>query len=129
MTLKVQLPTEVFLEAEVTKIKAEAANGWFGLLPHHVDFVTALVPGILMFESAAGEKEYLAIDHGILVKCGPQVSISTRSAARGASLERLKEEVAKQFHVVEEREKKTLAHELKLEAELVRGLLELNKNV
>lgn len=128
MTLKVVLPTEVFLEEEITALKAEAPNGWFGLLPHHIDFATALVPGIVVLQHAARGEEYLAIDHGILVKCGPEVSISTRSAARGASLEKLKEEVVRGFQSEQRREKKAMVHELKLEAELVRGLMELARN-
>ena len=50
MKLKVWVPTEVFCDEEVTKIKAEAENGWFCILPRHIDFVTSLVPGILSFE-------------------------------------------------------------------------------
>ncbi|HBE49542.1 MAG TPA: F0F1 ATP synthase subunit epsilon, partial [Cyanobacteria bacterium UBA11369] len=51
MKLKVLLPTKILLEEEVSKITAEAANGSFCLLPRHIDFVTALVPGILIFVS------------------------------------------------------------------------------
>ena len=65
------------------RIKAEAENGWFGLLPKHIDFVTALVPGVMTFQPGGRPEEYLAIDHGILVKCGPEVSVSTRNAVRG----------------------------------------------
>jgi F-type H+-transporting ATPase subunit epsilon len=82
MKLKVWLPTEVLLEEEVCRIKAEAENGWFGLLPKHVDFFTALVPGVMTFEPCGKPEEYLAIDRGILVKCGPEVSISTRRVER-----------------------------------------------
>ncbi|HEY6972646.1 MAG TPA: F0F1 ATP synthase subunit epsilon [Candidatus Angelobacter sp.] len=128
MRLTVWLPAEILLQEEVMRIKAEAENGWFGLLPHHVDFVTALVPGVLLFEPVGKPEEYLAIDHGILVKCGAEVSISTRSGVRGTSLEQLRADVARQFVAIEEREKKALAHELKLEADLVRGLMELAKN-
>ena len=127
MRLTVRLPTEIFLTEEVTRIKAEAPNGWFGLLPKHVDFVTALVPGVLTFVSRKGGEEYLAIDQGILVKCGPEVSVSTRAAVRGANLGKLKCDVVTQFEADEEREKKNLEFEVKLEADLVRGLLELEK--
>jgi F-type H+-transporting ATPase subunit epsilon len=128
MRLTVRLPTEIFLTEEVTKIKAEAPNGWFALLPRHVDFVTALVPGVMTFVSRDGEEEYLAIDQGILVKCGPEVSVSTRSAVRSTNLEELKSEVVTEFEAEEEREKKNLEFEAKLEADLVRGLLELEKH-
>ena len=56
MKLKVWLPTEVLLEEDVIRIKAEAENGWFGLLPRHVDFVTALVPGVMTFSPWASRK-------------------------------------------------------------------------
>ncbi len=128
MKLTVWLPYEVLLEEPVDRIKAEAPDGWFGLLPRHIDFVTALVPGVLTFQPCGKAEEYLAVDHGILVKCGPDVSISTRNAVRGTSLEKLKTEVEVQFRAREEREKAARAYEAKLEADLVRHLLEAEKN-
>lgn len=128
MTLKVWLPTEILLEQEVTRIKAEAENGWLGMLPRHIDFVTALVPGVMRFQSAGMPEEYLAIDRGILVKCGREVSVSTRNAVRGTDLSRLKVEVEQQFLAVQEREKSARAFEAKLESDLVRHLLEAEKN-
>jgi len=128
MKLTVWLPSQVLLEEQVDRIKAEAVNGWFGMLPRHVDFVTALVPGVMTFQPCGKPEEYLAIDHGILVKCGPEVSVSTRNAVRGKSLEKLKTEVEVQFRAREEREKAARAYEAKLEADLVRHLLEAEKN-
>ena len=127
MKLTVWLPAEVLLEEEVSRIKAEAQNGWFGMLPRHVDFVTALVPGVLTFEPKGREEEYLAVDRGIVVKCGDEVKISTRNAVRGADLEQLKTEVEKRFREREEAEKKARAFEVKLETDLVRRLLEEEK--
>jgi len=127
MKLKVWAPTEVVFEQEVTKIKAEAENGWFGILPRHVDYVTSLVPGILSFELPEKRTEYLAIDHGILIKCGSEVSISTRNAVRGADLTTLKEAVRKQFHTLHEKELAAREFEAKLEADLVRQLMETEK--
>ena len=128
MKLTVRLPAEILLEEDVTRIKAEADNGWFGLLEKHVDFVTALVPGILTFQARGKPEEYLAIDHGILVKCGREVSVSTRNAVRGANLEELRSDVETQFCELDERDKKARAYEAKLEADLVRQLLEVEKH-
>ena len=128
MRLTVRLPAETLMQEEVTRIKAEAPNGWFGLLPRHIDFVTALVPGVLIFTQARGTEEYLAIDQGVLVKCGPEVSVSTRAAVRGSNLDQLRKDVEARFQAEEEREKKAFSSEVKLEADLVRGLLELEKN-
>lgn len=128
MKLIVRLPSEILLEEEVDRIKAEAENGWFGLLPHHVDFVTALVPGVMTFQPCGKPQEYLAVDHGILVKCGAEVSVSTRNAVRGTSLEKLQSEVEIQFRARAERDKAARVYEAKLEADLVRHLLEAEKN-
>lgn len=127
MKLRVWVPSDVVVEQETTKIKAEAENGWFCILPRHVDCVTSLVPGILSFDLPDGTTEYLALDHGILVKCGPDVSVSTRTAVRGADLGALKEAVEKQFHALHEKEQASRELEAKLEADLVRGLVALER--
>jgi F-type H+-transporting ATPase subunit epsilon len=128
MTLKVLLPAEVLFEEPVSRIRAEAENGWFGLLPKHVDFVTALVPGVLTFQPRGKPEEYLALDRGVLVKCGSEVSVSTRQAVRGTNLAQLKQQVERQFLLQRERERAARALESKLEADLVRRLLEAEKH-
>ncbi|MQY79694.1 MAG: F0F1 ATP synthase subunit epsilon, partial [Bacteroidetes bacterium] len=52
--LKILLPDKTFLKREVKKVTAEAENGWFCLLPKHVDFTTSLTPGILMLTTPEG---------------------------------------------------------------------------
>ena len=47
---------------------AEADNGSFCLLPRHIDFATALAPGLLSFEEPGGAESFLAVDSGVLVK-------------------------------------------------------------
>ena len=128
MKLTVWLPAQVLLEEEVVRIRAEAQNGWFGMLPKHIDFVTALVPGVLTFQPPGQPEEYLAVDRGILVKCGTEVKISTRNAVRGTDLEHLQAEVEKQFREREELDKKARAFEAKLETDLVRRLLQEEKH-
>ena len=127
MKLTVLLPTEVLLEEEVVRIRAEAEDGWFGILPKHVDTVAALVPSVFVFEREGHAEEYIAVDRGILVKCGPDVRVSTHNAVRGTNLEQLKDQVEKQFREREEQEKKARAFEAKLETDLVRRLLEEEK--
>ena len=129
MRLKVWIPSEVFFDEEVTKIKAEAENGWFCLLPRHIDFVSSLVPGVLCFELPGGRTEYLAIDRGILVKCGPEVSVSVRRAVRGGGLDTLKQTVENQFRVLHEKEQAARVFEARLEADLVRQLVQMEKYV
>ena len=52
MNLKVLLPFQIFAEKTgVSRIVAETREGSFGLLPHRLDCVAALAPGILIYET------------------------------------------------------------------------------
>jgi F-type H+-transporting ATPase subunit epsilon len=126
MRLKVLLPTEILIDQEVTKVVAEAVNGSFCILPRHIDFVAALIPGILSFEQG-GQEEFLAIDEGMLVKCGAEVMVSTRNAVRGPELGRLKQTVNEQFEILDEQEKKARSALAKLEADFIRRFLDLEE--
>lgn len=128
MWLKVCLPTEVLVDAEVTKVIAEAENGSFCLLPRHIDFVTALVPGLLSFVCATGSEAFLAVDEGILVKCGTDVLVSTRQAVRGPDLGQLRQTVETQFRHIDEHEAVARAILAKLEADTVRRFVKLGED-
>ena len=128
MRLKVILPMQVLIDQEVTKVVAEAEDGSFGMLPKHIDFVAALVPGIFSFESENGE-EFLAIDEGILVKCASDVMISTRKAIRSKDLGELKKTVEYEFKTLDEREKKTRSILAKLEVDFTKRFLKMREKV
>lgn len=129
MKLTVLLPTGILVDQEVTKVTAEAENGSFCLLPRHIDFLAVLVPGLLSFENVAGEEEFLAVDEGILVKCGAEVTISTRNAVRGAPLGQLREAVEKRFRVLDVREQQARAVLAKLEADLVVRFVRMGEKI
>ena len=120
MRLKLLLPTHVLIDQPVVKVIAEAENGAFCLLPRHIDFLTALGPGILTFQTPEDEEIFLAVDGGILVKCGPEVLISTRNAFRGSQLDELKREVEQQFHAIDEQEQRARTAIARMEASLAR---------
>ena len=124
MRLKVLLPMKVFIDQDVNKVIAEAGNGHFCILPKHIDFVAALVPGILSFEQD-GEEEFLAIDEGILVKCSSDVRVSTRRAVRSKDLGTLKQTLEEEFKILDEREKKTRSILAKLELDFARRFFKL----
>jgi F-type H+-transporting ATPase subunit epsilon len=106
MNLKVLLPSEVFLSAEVTKVVAEAENGFFCLMPQHVDFTAALVPSVFSYTAADGGEHYLAVDVGTLVKKGSEILVSTGTLSRGPELGHLKDVVIRQFEDDRERGEK-----------------------
>lgn len=125
MHLKVMQPTNGLIDERVTKVTAEGEEGSFCLLPQHVDWVAALVPGILSFELETGEEIFLAIDEGILVKQGATVWVSVRSAVRGADLETLHQTVQQQFRQLDEQERQARSTLARLETSFVREFMEL----
>ena len=126
MKLKVLLPDKIFLDVEVDKINAEAENGAFTLLPRHVDWVASLVPGILSYQSDDKER-FLALDEGVLVKCGSEVLVSVRNAIAGENLGNLRQTVEEKFQELDEREKKARSILARFEADFIRRFIEVER--
>lgn len=118
--LKVLLPDKVFLDAQVVKVIAEAENGYFCLKPRHVDWVAALVPGILTYVESSSKTSYLALDEGILVKCGFEVQVSTYKAVQAQELAGLRETVETEILQLDEVERATRSALARLEAGVLR---------
>jgi F-type H+-transporting ATPase subunit epsilon len=128
MHLKVLLPYEIFAEKTgVLRIVAETREGSFGLLPHRLDCVAALVPGILTYETKEDGSVYVAVDEGVLVKTGADVLVSVRHAIGGGDLSQLHEAVKRQFLVLDEQERKVRAAVAKMEGGLIRRLAEFQR--
>lgn len=127
MRLKILLPTEVLVDEPVIKVIAEAENGSFCLLPLHIDFVAALVPGILSFCTAEGAEHFVAIDEGTLVKCSEQVLVSVFNAVRGTELDQLRATVAEKFLELDEHERVARTALARLEAGTIRRFIELEQ--
>lgn len=127
MRLKILLPTDVLVDANVSKVVAEAENGSFGLLPRHVDFVAALVPGILAYVDGDGQQGLVGIDEGILVKCGDEVRVATGRAIRGSDLATLKRDVERWFLEIDEQAAVARSAMARLEAGVIRRFTELKQ--
>ena len=126
MKLKILLPARVFIDTSaVSRIVAETASGSFGILPHRLDCVAVLRPGILEYENDADGEVYVAIDEGILIKTGTRVLVSVRNAILGRDLGRLREAVEEEFINLNEQEKSLRAALNKMESGLVRRMIVL----
>ena len=121
MNLKLLLPFQVFAEKTgVLRIVAETRAGSFGLLPHRLDCVAALVPGILVYETDVEGEVYVALDHGVLVKTGPDVLVSVRRAISGTDLGQLRDAVEHEFLTLDEHEQSVRSVMAKLESGFLR---------
>lgn len=126
MKLTIYQPSEIFLNVDVVKIAAESPEGGFGILPRHIDMATALVPGILSYETPNGQEAFVALNGGILTKQGSHVSVATPMAVHG-ELGALKRAVETMIHEVDEKERKARAAVARLEADFVRRFMEFCK--
>ena len=127
MNLKVLLPFRIFAEITgVSRIVAETREGSFGLLPHRLDFVAALAPGILIYEDEADGEVYVAVDEGVLIKTGSDVLVSVRNAIAGRDLRQLREAVEREFLNLDEREQSVRSVLAKMESGFIRRLAEFH---
>ena len=121
MNLKVLLPFQIFAEKTgVSRIVAETREGSFGLLPHRLDCVAALTPGILVYETEAEGEVYMAVDEGVLVKTGPDVLVSVRRAIGGTDLAQLRDSVEQEFLTLDEQEQSVRSVMSRLESGFLR---------
>ena len=128
MHLKILLPFQIYAEdGNVSRIVAESHEGAFGLLPHRLDCVTALVPGILIYENEAEGEVYVAVDEGVLVKTGLSVLVSVRNAIGGRDLGALREAVEREFLTLNEGEQNVRSVLAKMETDFIHRFVELHR--
>ncbi len=121
MNLKVLLPFQIFCEITgVSRIVAETREGSFGLLPHRLDCVVALMPGILIYQTESNGEVLVAVDEGVLVKTGPDVFVSVRRAISGTDLGQLRNAVEQEFLTLDEHEQSVRSVMAKLETGFLR---------
>jgi F-type H+-transporting ATPase subunit epsilon len=127
MNLKILLPFQIFAEKTgVVRIVAETREGSFGLLPHRLDCVAALAPGILTYQNEGEGEVYVAVDEGVLVKAGLDVFVSVRDAIAGADLGRLHEAVDREFVHLNEREQSVRSVMARMESDFISRLAEFH---
>lgn len=127
MNLKVLLPFGVFTEKrDIARIVAETGHGSFGILPHRLDCVAALLPGILTYEEKNKVEAYVAVDEGVMAKIGEEVFVSVRNAIAGNDLHELREAVEREFVNLDQQDRDTRMALAKMENSLIRSLMEFN---
>lgn len=125
MRVRIVVPGKTFLDQEVDKITAPGTEGFFQMLPKHIDVVSSLQAGILTL-TKDDEDKYYAINQGVLVKQGATVYISCLQAIEGATLEDLKKRVEDSFRNLDEKEKRLNQILSKFEAETLIRFIDLH---
>ncbi len=128
MQLVLRLPTRTLFDGRAIRLTAVAGNGEFGILPNHVDFVTALIPSVLTLTTPEGRERLFGIDEGLLVKKGHVVDVAVRRGVEGEDLDTLQDTVRETFIEIEEDERIARAALSRLEADMVRRFASLRKS-
>ena len=128
MNLKILLPYGVFADIKnVKKVVVETTAGSYGMLPQRLDCTAALVPGILSYETDSEGEKHIAVNEGILIKTGAQVSVSVRHAIGNAPLGKLKALVEKEMLELDELEVNARTVMAKLETGFLRNFQKLRE--
>jgi len=120
MRVTVWLPGSTLFDGPATRLNAVAENGGFGMLPNHIDFVTALAPSVLLLTLADGSERIFGIDEGLLVKQGHAVEIAVRRGVESHDLAALRDTIGGLFAGIEDDERVARAAMARLEADMVR---------
>lgn len=127
MHVTLRLPTRTLFEGRATRLTAVAENGGFGILPNHTDFVTALVPSVLVLMTPEGRERVFGIDEGLLIKKSHAVNVAVRRGVEGDDLGTLRDVVRETFIEIEEDERMARSALSRLEADMVRRFASLRK--
>lgn len=127
--LKILLPYKVFADRQdISRIVAVSPEGSFGLLPRRLDCVVPLSAGILVYQTAAEDEVYIAVDEGVLVKTASRVLVSVRNAIGGKGLDKLREAVEEEFLQLDEQQQKLRSVLAKMETGFIRRLVTLHQD-
>ena len=125
MELNIITPERVTQYDHVCRIVAEASDGVFGILPRHMDHVTQLVAGVLVYETGTGGEHFVGVNSGTLVKNGPTVMVAVRAAIESDDLGHLRDRVEAEFRRHTDDERVARSALARLEAHMVRRFREL----
>jgi len=128
MHLDLLLPFQVFADLNgVTRMVVETSIGALGLLPQRLDCVATLLPGILIYQREGQAEVYVAVDAGVLIKTGADVTVSVRNAISGTDLGQLREAVEREFLTIDADEVSVRQVMAKLESGFLRRLSGLHR--
>ncbi len=87
--LEIRTPDGILLSEEVTSIRVQLADGWWGILPRHTPFIAELPVGFLIYRRN-GERHYVVLAGGTLEVQRDKVLILAPAAERADEIAALK---------------------------------------
>jgi len=127
MKLTIFTPIGIVLQSKISKITAETMNGYYTLLPRHVDMAASIDTNIITYITEDKQERYVACHRGIIVKKGENVTITVQNAVVGENLDDLIKVIKFDFKQNEELRKELNTAMARLEMGVIRGLEKLHK--
>lgn len=128
MRLKIIVPSQTIADVpNVSKIVARGTQGSFGIWPHRLDCAVAITPSILFYETSASGEVAIAVDEGVLVKVGDEITVAVRNAIGGVRLGQFRQAVEKHLFELDEHEKTIRSSIARLESDVARRFIELKR--
>jgi len=88
--LLVLTPNNIVLDTRVTSVRFQQPDGWQGVLPGHITYLTRLVNGVLLYRLPDDDTpHYLVLYGGTLEVKQDQIVILTAAAEPGDNLQEL----------------------------------------
>jgi F-type H+-transporting ATPase subunit epsilon len=125
--LQILVPDAVVLDARVTAVQAADASGRFGLRPGHERFTTVLVPSLIVYTDEEGHERFAAVDGGVMMLEGEQLSVVTRDAVLADRLEDIAQKAAMILDIRRREEQQARAEFDELQTALVKQLARVGK--
>ena len=105
LDLKIIAPDRVVADRRVVAVQAADASGRFGVWRGHENFMTVLIPCVLLIREEDGHESYAAVDGGVMLLEGERISIATRDAVLAARLDEVADKAADMLKARREKEK------------------------
>lgn len=122
--LEIVTPQATVYSEAVDMVTLPGVEGQMGILPHHVQLMTRLVPGEMIVRKN-GQVRFLAVGEGLVEVTGDRVSIVTDMAVASENIDEAKAEEARQRAAARLREKISSAEVASVNAALARSLAQL----
>jgi len=86
MQLEIVTPEKIIYQGEVDEVIVNTADGEIGILPHHVNLFTKVLPGEMTIK-IGGKEQFLAITGGFLEVSNNKISLLADYAVRAEEIE------------------------------------------
>ncbi|MBP1597105.1 MAG: atpC [Acidobacteria bacterium] len=124
LRLEIVTPEGMVYSEDVDMVTLEGVEGQMGILPHHTQLMTQIVPGEMIVVKGARE-QYLAVGEGLVSVTGDRVAVVTDMAVAAENIDEAKAEEARQRAAARLQEKISDEEVASVNASLIRSLAQL----